>query len=64
MGYIEFKDLTHCALYLLDTRIAEFENMFAVLTNQMIMLAKGMGPFITRKIFSELMSCDKLTVQQ
>jgi hypothetical protein len=60
----EIEDFPHHRLDLLNTGIAEFKHMFAILADEVIMLAERKGFFKTRSIFSELMTGQKLTVEQ
>lgn len=55
MTDIEFKKITHHALNLLYPGVAKLENMFAVFTNQVIMLLVGKAFFKAGEVFPELM---------
>lgn len=59
---IKFKNFSNHFLDALQARIAKFEQLVAVHTNQMVMLAITEGPLVFGLIFSKLMSYQQLTL--
>jgi len=55
---IKFQDIAHHTLDLLNAGIAEFEDMFAVFTDKMVMLFVSVASFIKRQVLPKLMLHD------
>ena len=61
---IEAQDVSHHGLYLLNAWIAEFKDMLAVLTNQMIVLTVSIRSFEQCQVLAELVPGNELAVEQ
>jgi hypothetical protein len=62
--YVEVIDVGYHLLNTLYSRIAEFEKLIAVDTNQMIMLPIAEGALVLRLIFAELMADDEIALDK
>ena len=60
----EIQNFAHHGFDLLDTRIAKFNHLAAIDTNEMIMLFEAKGFLVLCEILSELMFGDEITDDQ
>ena len=61
---IEIEDVAHLIPYLLDARIAEFQNVSAILADEVIVLFVFKRLIKERNIFSKMMFHNQVAVQQ
>lgn len=63
MRDLEFKLFGHRVLYLLDTRVAEFNEFSALCTDQVVVLLAFVCALEVRHIFTELMLDNQATIE-
>jgi hypothetical protein len=55
VGHFKAQNITHHALDLLDARVAELQYFSTILTNQVVVLLKGIGFLELCQVLPELM---------
>lgn len=60
----KIQNISHHTLYLLNTRITEFEYMITVPADEVIVLTEGIGFFKAGNVLAKLMAGDQVAVEE